>query len=157
MLFLTYGDFDVQNNELVLKLPGYYFVFFTQRTCQYCHTLKPVFDKLDEMTTGCKFVYVDVDQLNQRIVSMSYETKDPIEYVPLLRLYVNGRCVDTFSPDEQNPSNNLVKMSNFLLSHSKNQPPTSTHNSSRNIPPYSIGIPGNHARQSVCYIQPNKK
>ncbi|MGL5356143.1 MAG: thioredoxin family protein [Cetobacterium sp.] len=144
----------------MLKLPGYYFVFFTQKTCQYCHTLKPVFDKLDEMTTGCKFVYVDVDQLNQRIVSMSYKTKDPIEYVPLLRLYVDGKCVDTFLPDEQNPSNNLVKMSNFLLSHSKNKSsaPANPHSNSHSyIPPYSIGIPGNRARQSVCYIQPNKK
>jgi thiol-disulfide isomerase/thioredoxin len=156
MLFLTYGDFDVQNNELLLKLPGYYFVFFTQRTCQYCHTLKPVFDKLDEMTTGCKFVYVDVDQLNQRIVSMSYGTKDPIEYVPLLRLYVDGKCVDTFLPDEQTPSNNLAKMSSFLLSHSKSTPVNSQKQNSH-IPPYSIGIPGNRARQSVCYIQLNKK
>ena len=156
MLFLTHGDFEIQNNELILKLPGYYFVFFTQQSCGYCHNLKPVFNKLDEMTSGCEFVYVDVDNENRRIVSMSHTTEDPIEYVPLLRLYINGKCVDRFMPDEQNPSNNLAAMTNFLMSHSNNKSAVARAPVSR-IPPYSIGIPGNHARQDVCYIQPNKK
>jgi len=160
-MFLTYHDFDVQQNELVLKnLPGYYFVFFTQDGCTYCRDLKPIFDRLESMTTGCNFVYVDVDQGNQQVVSMSHATNNPIEYVPLLLLYINGRCVDRFIPDEKAPSNNLTHMSNFLLSHSKQPQKTASTNqasTSSRIPPYSIGIPGNHASDRVCYIQPNKK
>lgn len=155
-MFLTYNDFDVQNNELVLKLPGYYFIFFTQRSCVYCHNLKPVFDRLSTITKGCNFAYVDVDQANQRIVSMSNNTGMPIEYVPLLTLYINGRCVDVFMPDEENPENNLKKMTDFLMSHSKaGNKKVSTQPSQSYIPPYSIGIPGNKGRD-VCYLQPNK-
>ena len=159
-MFLTYHDFDVQHRELVLKnLPGYYFVFFTQDRCTYCNDLKPVFNKLESMTTGCNFVYVDVDQGNQQVVSMSHATDSPIEYVPLLLLYINGRCVDRFVPDEQTPSNNLANMSSFLLSHAKQKTTSSTKTTDRTIPripAYSIGIPGNHASDRVCYLQPNK-
>jgi len=153
-MFLTSNDFDVQRNELVLNLPGYYFVFFMTRSCEYCDDLKPVFDELSRLTTGCNFVYVDVDKENRQIISKSHATNNPITYVPLLLLYIDGHYVDKFTPDEQTPSNNLRLMSSFLRSHSKQQ--KAAPEPSR-VPPYSIGIPGNHAQQNICYIQPNKK
>lgn len=157
-MFLTHNDFAIQNDELVLKLPGYYFIFFTQRSCIYCHNLRPVFDRLSTITKGCNFAYVDVDNANQAIVNMSNSTTMPIEYVPLLTLYINGRCVDVFMPDEENPENNLKKMTDFLISHSKSgksQASTTSQAQKPAIPPYSIGIPGNKGRD-VCYLQPNK-
>lgn len=157
-MFLTPEDFFIANGELHLKAQGYAFIFFMSKNCGFCDDVKPAFNRLSQMIQGCTFAYMDVDQKQQQLVQMSYQTANPIQYVPLLLLYINGRRVGQFFPDEENPNNNLQKMTNFILSTTK-QPTQSGASSSQKkeetesgIPKYSIGIPGNLASKRVCYF-----
>lgn len=157
-MFLTPEDFYVANGELVLKIPGFAFIFFMSKECTFCDDVKPAFNRVSQMIQGCTFAYMDVDQKQQQIVTMSHQTGAPIQYVPLLLLFVNGRCVGKFTPDEDNPSNNLTKMTNFIMasaSKTTGQQSASTQKQETvesDIPKYSIGIPGNLANRRVCYL-----
>jgi thioredoxin-like negative regulator of GroEL len=156
-MFLTPDDFFTNNNELCVNVKGYSFVFFMTKTCRFCDDVKGPFNQLSQQIEGCKFAYMDVDQKQQQVVSMSYQTMSPISYVPLLVLFLNGRRVSQFFPDEENPSNNLKKMANFIVAacrhpSSSATPTTSAPKQQNNIPPYSIGIPGNLASKRVCYL-----
>jgi|OpeIllAssembly_1097287.scaffolds.fasta_scaffold12838_3 thiol-disulfide isomerase/thioredoxin len=153
-MFLTPNDFDVHHGNLVCKVKGFVFVFFISRDCGYCEDVKPAFNRLTQIIEGCRFAYVDVDQNQQQMVRLSYQTADnKITYVPLLLLFINGQSVGQFFPDEENPENNLPKMKDFLLSHNSQQPQQSQPQPQQQpeIPPYSIGIPGNLDKK-VCYV-----
>jgi glutaredoxin len=159
-MFLTPNDFEVKKDELICKIRGFVFVFFISRDCDYCEDVKPAFNRLTQIIEGCQFAYIDVDQNQHQIVRMSYQTKNKITYVPLLYLFINGQNVGQFFPDEDNPANNLQKMTEFLLSYTPQGNNTvATANTVSNmspnadIPPYSLGIPGNMSgNKRVCYV-----
>ena len=119
-MFLTVNDFFIKNEELCINKPGYSFVFFISNNCRYCDDVKPYFDRLSQAIQGCNFAYMDVSQNQQQIVQMSERTKNRIEYVPLLILYVNGVRIAQYFPDEDNPQNNYQNMINFIFHHTNN-------------------------------------
>jgi glutaredoxin len=157
-MFLTPNDFEIKNGNLICKMNGFVFAFFISRECSFCEDVKPAFNRLTQIIDGCQFAYIDVDQNQQQIVRMSYQTNNKITYVPLLLLFINGQNVGQYFPDEENPENNLQKMTTFILSHtpqqsqSQSQSQPQQHQQSTDIPPYSIGIPGNMATRKVCYV-----
>jgi len=156
-MHLTPNDFYI-NEELTLgnKLPGYSFIFFMTLDCPYCDDVKPAFDHLAKIIQGCTFFYMDVSQKNQEIVVKSRQSKTPINYVPYLVLFYNGKQIKQYIPDEDHPQNNVKKMTNFLIENASN--PEQINQTSKvpddvsDIPPYSIGIPGNYASKKVCYL-----
>lgn len=153
-MFLTPNDFTVQNGELVkINDQGYTFVFFFTNQCVWCNDVKPAFNYLSKIIRGINFAYMDVEQNNWQLLSMSQRTRNPIEYVPLLRLFANGRFIAEFKQDEDNPQNNIPKMQNFIIANTRRQQEASQPPEvESNIPPYTIGIPGNLASRKVCKL-----
>jgi len=158
-MFLTPNDFAIQNGELVkLNDQGYSFVFFLTNDCVYCADVKPAFNYLSKMIRGVNFAYMDVNQNNNKLPNMSLRTTSPIEYVPLLLLFANGRKIAQFFQDEVKPENNIQKMQQFIINNTRpqsTQQPQSTTSQPSNIPPYTIGIPGNLASRKVCKLYEN--
>jgi thiol-disulfide isomerase/thioredoxin len=165
---LTSNDFAIQNGELVKPNDqGYSFVFIFTNDCKWCDDVKPAFNYLSTMIRGVNFAYMDVAQNNWRLREMSLRTRTPINYVPFLLLFANGRQIAQFSQDEDNPQNNIPKMQQFIINNTtRRQQPQSTRiqgtpgsSSSQaagsEIPPYTIGIPGNLATRKVCKLYNN--
>lgn len=168
-MFLTPNDFAIQNGELVKPNDqGYSFVFLFTNECRWCDDVKPAFNYLSKMIRGVNFAYMDVAQNNWSLRDMSLRTRTPIEYVPLLLLFANGRQIAQFFQDEENPQNNIPKMQHFIINNTRHhQQPQSTRikgspnntiaqgTSGNEIPPYTIGIPGNLASRKVCKLYDN--
>lgn len=113
-MILTSKDFTVINSELVLiNSRGFSLVFFSAQHCSYCDEFKPYFDFVSARVTGCNFFFCDMSQEKQ-LEQMSQYTKTPITYVPLVLLFANGKIINQFFPDEQNPNNNADLLVKFL-------------------------------------------
>jgi len=156
-MFLTANDFAIQNREIVKPNDqGYSFVFFFTNECKWCNDVKPAFNYLSKMIRGVNFAYMDVSQNNWQLVNMSLRTNTPIEVVPLLRLFANGKQIAQFNQDEDNPQNNITKMQQFIRENTTRQSTRIIGSGTSNeIPPYSIGIPGNLASRKVCKLYHN--
>jgi thiol-disulfide isomerase/thioredoxin len=152
LTYLTPNDYFItQQNELANKIPGFSFIFFSSSGCKFCKDVMPSFLRLSQILQGCVFGIMNVDQEEQKIVSMSASTKNKLEFVPYVLLYVNGKPLAPYMPDEDNPDANFEKMKTFLIAQttSLNSGDKPTAKSAQ-IPPYAGGIPGNLKR--VCYF-----
>ena len=173
-MFLTPNDFAIQNGELVKPNDqGYSFVFLYTNDCLWCDDVKPAFNYLSRVIRGVNFAYMDVSQNNWQLRNMSFRTGTPIEYVPFLLLFANGRQIAQFFQDEDNPQNNIPKMQNFIITNTRqhqqqaqstrirggaggsNSGAGPSQGSANDIPAYSIGIPGNLASRKVCKLYDN--
>lgn len=136
-MILTSKDFTIINSELVLlNSRGFSLVFFSAQQCSYCDEFKPYFDFVADRVTGCNFFLCDMSQEKQLEQASQY-TKTPITYVPLVLLFANGKIINQFFPDEQNPHNNTNLLVKFL------QDSTNIHHTSQGVNnPYG-GIPYN--------------
>lgn len=136
-MILTSKDFTVINSELVLiNSRGFSLVFFSAPQCGYCDEFKPYFDFVSRRVTGCSFFFCDMSEERQLEEASQY-TKTPITYVPLVLLFANGKIINQFFPDEQNPNNNADLLVRFL------QDATARYNAPQAVSnPYG-GIPYN--------------
>jgi len=153
LLFLSSEDFfvsDVQNEKLLctnLK-QNLLLVLFYSTQCNHCQKALPIFRQLPQMIHGCSFGMINVST-NARVVHMSRTTISPIQYVPLVILYVNGEPYYKYKgaltlPDIQKF---VVQMSQTLQS--KQQfvaPPEEV----KKIPEYTTGVP--YCDEDVCYL-----
>lgn len=90
----TPNDFRlVQNgghNVMTINRRGYTLVFFKMTNCAGCDAFAPVFSELSVTAPGIDhFVSANVSAY-RNIVSMSRNTKTPIQTVPLIILYIDG-------------------------------------------------------------------
>lgn len=157
-MFLTPNDFTIHDGELVKPNDqGYSFVFFFTNTCPLCNDVKPAFNRLSRIIRGVSFAYMDVEQNNWLLRDMSLRTRTPIDYVPLLILFANGRPIAQFFQDEDVPQNNTERMKKFIMATTggHQQHNHSSQNAGADIPAYSIGIPGNLALRKVCKLYDN--
>lgn len=156
-MFLTPENFYVdREGKLCNKVPGYSFVLFSSPNCAFCKDVIPAFTKLSQMIQGCTFSTMNVEQQRQKIRDIAQQSDSPINYVPLLILYGNGRPIAQYFPDEQNPQSNLEKMKQFLVHQTSNKKQgqgqaQSSTDTGPPVPAYSMGIPGNSQRR-VCYL-----
>jgi thioredoxin-like negative regulator of GroEL len=94
LLFLTHEDFYIgkgtKGNILCNSIKGLSLVFFYSTKCHICQAFIPSYKKLPGNVKGCHFSMVNVSQY-QKIVGMSNNTITPIQYVPYIVLYVNGK------------------------------------------------------------------
>jgi hypothetical protein len=100
---------------------------------------------------------MDVDQQQQKIRSIADGSSTPINFVPYLLFYVNGRPVARYVPEEQASHINFEKMKQFLIIQSQKQgnksntTPKAAATPQSFIPKYSIGKPICN-NKNVCYL-----
>lgn len=157
LLFLTSDDFTVNRGTkgsiLCNKIPGFSLILFYSTQCSHCIQLIPTFKSLPGTIGGCQFGMINVST-NKRCVKMAKNTIVPIQYVPLLILYINGRPfikyngryesndIKTFILEVANKVNNKQKFSNENVA----EDPRGT------IPDYSIGHPL-YGLDNVIYLE----
>jgi len=93
--FITQDDFilkKVENGgtELCISIPGLTLILFYSPLCKFCQEFLPVYKTLPGSVQGCQFAILNVSQ-NKNCIKLSENTKNPIDVVPYLLLYVNGR------------------------------------------------------------------
>lgn len=92
--------FDQSNRaklELCNRIEGVYsLIMFTQKSCDYCKIIAPVFDKLAGLIPEIVFAKMDVDANNMQIVSMSKNTTTELRHVPFIVLYASGKPIATY-------------------------------------------------------------
>ena len=152
-MYLTSRDFTVNDGQLVkINDQGYSFVFIYTNSCKWCHDLMPAFKRLSTIVRGVNFQYMDMANDNYILMDMSAMTNTPIEYVPFLILFLNGKQIAHFSPDDNNP-NIIEQMESFIVSNTRRQPNgNSSFEVESDIPPYSLGIPYNRGTRKVCKL-----
>lgn len=163
LIHLGTTDFDIREGNkgqaLCIKYPELTFVFFHADAdrCAHCHELLPEFRKLPYIISGCKFALVNLNKFPE-IVKMSKSTTTPLEYVPYLVLYINGRPFIRYEGDK-----NLQSLAEFVsefMTRLKSQTNfVSTQKATKlqdEIPKYSIAIPYSvicDEDKGVCYLK----
>jgi thioredoxin-like negative regulator of GroEL len=157
LLFLCSEDFYVneQQNEKLLNCQvnqGLLLVLFYSTQCEHCQKAIPVFRQLPQMIHGCSFGMINVST-NAKVVHLSRTTISPIQYVPLVVLYVNGEPYYKYKGTISLPEIQkfIVQMSQMLESKQQFVQKDLSTKEARRIPEYSIGIP--HCDEDVCYLE----
>lgn len=94
LLFLTKDDLHLEESSkggLILcncVRRGISVVLFYSAHCEHCTKLIPIFKRMPGHITGVQFA---LSLVNQAIATLSKKTIAPIQYVPLIILFVNGR------------------------------------------------------------------
>lgn len=94
LLFLTSEDFIItkgtKGNILCNTIPGFSLILFYSIQCPHCQNLIPIFKKLPGTINGCQFGMINVSS-NKNLIKMSKNTILPINYVPLIILFINSK------------------------------------------------------------------
>lgn len=167
LLFLTSEDFELRKgtkgNIVCHDIPGYSLVLFYSTQCKYCKELIPVFKQLPGSISGCQFGMINVSK-NKNIVHMSRNSIAPIEYVPYVILFINGKPSMRYDgpADVQTIQKFVIDVSNRFKGQNFNrQQQQSAHQQGqqakirqpdKRIPEYCIGKPlcGDDKR---CYLE----
>lgn len=155
LLYLSADDFNVQRgtngNILCQSIRGVSLVMFYSTKCAHCKTLLPIFRALPRALPGVHFGIINV--MNERdIIRKASQTITPIEYVPLIILYYNGRPYMLYKGEY-----NIEYLKRFIVEvvnniRQKQKFSTGKVVATKNkIPGYSIGIPVSD--ESVCYLE----
>lgn len=177
VLFLTSDDFyaakGVKGPVLCHKIPSFSLILFYSTKCPHCTSLIPIFKELPGKVANCQFGFVNVSSpKGNPIINMSKNTINPIQYVPYICLYVNGRPYMKYNgPADFNQIKRFVVevamniqkkqqvFSQGRVSHTK-QVPYSNQNSTGQqqyqdeelpIPEYTVGVPV-CGKKNVCYL-----
>jgi thioredoxin-like negative regulator of GroEL len=161
LLFLSSEDFFVNETQTEKLLncqvnSGLLLVLFYSTQCEHCQKVIPVFRQLPQRIHGCAFGMVNVSN-NAKVVHLSRNTISPIQYVPLVILYVNGepyyKYKGAISLEEIQKF--IVQMGQILESKQKfvnqQQPARPIAKEGRKIPEYTIGMP--YCDEDVCYLE----
>ena len=141
LLFLSADDFVVQQGEkgplLCHEIRGFSLVMFYSTKCVYCQKLIPTFKRLPDIVNGCQFGMINVST-NKHLIQMARQTITPIEYVPLIILYINGRPYMRYegAPEENDIRRFILDASNMVQ-----ESGFTKVTKELGIPAYSIGTP----------------
>jgi thioredoxin-like negative regulator of GroEL len=122
-------------------------MLFYSEKCKFCKTLIPIFKKLPGTVGGCQFGMINVNA-NKSCIEMSKQTIAPIQYVPYIVMYSDGKpCMTYKGPqDAAIISRFVVEVAKGIKS--RQQPATEAggavikKDSAKNkIPAYTIGHP----------------
>ena len=169
LLFLTSEDFELRKgtkgNIVCHDITGYSLVLFYSTQCKYCKELIPVFKQLPGSISGCQFGMINVSK-NKNIVHMSRNSIAPIEYVPYVILFINGKPSMRYDgpADVQTIQKFVIDVSNRFKGQNFNRQQQSAHKQGqgqgqakihqreKRIPEYCIGNPvcGDDKR---CYLE----
>lgn len=156
LLFLTSDDFSLtkgtKGNILCHSIPGFSLILFYSTKCQHCQTLIPLFKKLPGNVGGCQFGMINVST-NRSYVETSKQTINPLEFVPYIVLYINGKPFMRY----QGP-HDAGEIKRFILEVSEKLKTKQKFSSNvvketkRGIPEYTIGSPLYGHEERVCYL-----
>ena len=152
LLFLSHEDFDVsataQGTALSSSISGLSVVLFYSTHCVYCQQLIPIFKNMPRVLSGCQFGMINVS-VNKPILQKSKNTITPIEYVPLILMYLNGTPVMRYEGPHTKED-----LKTFIIDMSKElqKQRTTSHSSGKKLPAYTLGEPlyGDDKR---CYLE----
>ena len=123
--------------------------------CAHCEDTIPEFKRLPQRIGGCKFALANLS-MNPDIIKMSRLSKAPIEHVPFIILYVNGRPFLKYEGERTTQD-----MSEFIQEVVKKLQTKQQFIEQKNfkvesdIPAYTIGTPYNvvcDEEKGVCYL-----
>jgi thiol-disulfide isomerase/thioredoxin len=159
LLFLNGEDFVIakgaKGNILCHTLKGFSLILFYSPQCEHCQTLIPIFKKLPGSINGCQFGMINVST-NKTCVRMSKSTIAPINYVPYIVLYVNGKPFMSYKgpPDANEIRRFVFEVAQKVKSNQKivgEKIKEDPHG--RGIPQYTIGHPLYGPDDKVCYLE----
>lgn len=159
LLFLSSDDFNVskgvKGNILCNEIPGLALILFYSTECVHCHNLIPMYKTLPGSVNGCQFGMINVST-NKKCVMLSKDTLCPIEYVPLIILYADGRPYMRYNgpPDSGEIKKFIMEVASKLRNKQKftNENVKNIKNGSvKQIPEYSVGVPL-CGQDNVCYL-----
>lgn len=157
LLFLTASDFSIvktpKGDELHNKIKGFTFILFYSTACTYCKDFLPIFKSLPGSINGCQFGIVNVSMCKQMIIA-SQKTRTPIQYVPYIVLYTNGKPTLRY-----NGPNDIGSIQKFIVEAvniiqtkvSFTSHKNITVHPNKHIPEYSLGVPC-CGEDNVCYL-----
>jgi hypothetical protein len=94
LLFLDNDDYYRTEGQkgpiLCHKIKGLSLIFYYSTECPHCQSFIPEFKKLPGRIGGCQFGMVNVNK-NVKLVKLSQNTIAPIQFVPYMMLYVDGK------------------------------------------------------------------
>jgi thiol-disulfide isomerase/thioredoxin len=153
LLILTSDDFSVEKTEkggvLCQCIPNISMILFYSTKCEHCKTLLPIFKKMPGHVGGCQFGIINLSN-NREVVKKSSESITPIEFVPYLVLYVDGKPYMRY-----NGPHDMNEISRFVMDVSKKviggqQFVKNVKIVPKNIiPEYTTGVPKS---RKLCYF-----
>jgi hypothetical protein len=168
LLFLKSDDFFKGNGSngevLCTNIPSYSLILFYSPKCEHCTDMLPIFKRdLPGSINGCQFGIINVTSpIGSGVISMAKGTISPIEYVPTIFLYVNGRPVMRYNGPRSaetiisfimdfSKRNNITQQNNNNRNNNSNNNNGDQKNSGKAIPNYSLGNPL-CGKDGVCYL-----
>jgi len=173
LLNLTENDFSLgrgqKGNLLYNNIRHYSVVLFYATTCSFCKPYIEIFKKLPGNVAGCTFAITNI-QSNMSIVHMSKQTIAPIEFVPLIIYYVDGRPFMKYNGDADGNQivQFIVDVTDKLSASAKSkfyEDKIKQHDEEKKIPEYTIGKPKESSMKfvgdmicndGVCYLSESK-
>jgi len=146
LLFLTSSDFAVTKGTkgpiLCHGIKGFSLILFYATQCDYCKLLIPQFKRLPGSINGCQFGLLNVVQ-NKDIIRLANNTIAPIEYVPSIFLYINGRPYLRYDgPHDENEIKKFVLDVATKFQNKQQFSENKIHEDSQGgIPSYCLGTP----------------
>jgi thiol-disulfide isomerase/thioredoxin len=94
LLFLDSDDYYKTQGQkgpiLCHKIKGLSLIFYYSTECPHCQSFIPEFKKLPGRIGGCQFGMVNINK-NIKLIKLSQNTIAPIQFVPYIMLYVDGK------------------------------------------------------------------
>lgn len=128
---LTQSYFEVvsqsrKKDSLHLKMGGNVLVFFKMQGCGGCESLEPIFKQVAQNNHQITYAVMDTTY-DRSIVSMSHSTSTPINEVPTLIFYSNGKPIAKVKGRTYQTLNDSISQT---LSHVNSSQPQVQHSSS---------------------------
>jgi hypothetical protein len=158
LLFLSSDDFSINKGSkgdiLCHNIPGFSLILFYSTQCIHCQTLIPIFKKLPGTIGGCQFGMINVSS-NKECIRMSKDTIAPINYVPYIVLYIQGKPFMRYNGphDGEEIKRFVIEVANKV--NNKQQFTTENvkePNTSKGIPEYCTGNPLCGDGDKICYL-----
>ena len=157
LLYLTDEDFNVirgeKGNLLCHSIPGMALILFYHKNCPNCVHLFPIFKTLPNVLSGCQFGIVNIG-VQRKVIDMSKQTVMPLQHVPLVLLYINGKPYFKYTGDYDlekikgfifEVQHKLQSKQQFYKKNNNQQPQQQDlhfkENAKTGIPEYSLGSP----------------
>lgn len=157
LLFLEADDFFTATDpaynmpSLCHSIQGFSVLLFYSNRCVHCQQTYPIFMQLPKIVNGCQFGVVNAST-NRRLIEMARQTTCPINYVPLIILYINGRPYMKYDGPKTE-----VDIKNFIIhaSNTVHESGFSKVTKERSIPQYTVGHPL-YGETEVTYLDFNQ-
>jgi len=156
--YLSTEDFiiakGIKGPVLCNTIRGFSLILFYSDKCPHSRALLPIFKRLPGSVGSCQFGMINVDR-NMHCIGMSKRTIAPVEYVPYVVLYVNGKPYMSYKGPHE-----MEDIKRFIFDVSQNVSkklhasavgsgaaqagrvaPVIRHDAKKAIPEYTLGSP----------------